>query len=348
MLGPAVIDIEGTALTAADRRRIASPLAGMVILFTRNYESPAQLRALCDEIHGARPGILISVDHEGGRVQRFRRGFTRLPALAQYGRMYGRDRGEALRASWAHGYVLAAELLACGVDFSFAPDLDLDWGHSKVIGHRSFSRDPQAVAELALAMISGMREAGMACCGKHFPGHGWAGADSHKELPEDERDPQLIVREDAGPYRALAPALASVMTAHVAYPGMDPLPATFSRRWLSEVLRGRCGFEGLVFSDDLAMGGARVAGGILERARAALDAGCDALILCNAPQLCDELLAGLDWKRSDLFERRSARLAPSRLWPGRGALERDCLYAQCRRLVPATDPDLVDWVEEAR
>lgn len=345
MLGPVVIDIEGTRLTEADKRRIASPLAGMVILFTRNYENPEQLAELCAAIHAEKPGILISVDHEGGRVQRFREGFTRLPALAQYGRMYGTDRGAALAASFAHGYVLASELLACGVDFSFAPDLDLDWGHSAVIGHRAFSRDPEAVAALALAMIAGLREAGMASCGKHFPGHGWANADSHKELPEDDRPADAILEADTEPYRALSGALASVMTAHVAYPGFDQGPATFSKKWLSEVLRGRCGFTGLVFSDDLAMGGAKGAGSVVARAEAALEAGCDALILCNSPAEADELLAGLEWRETPLFRSRASRLAPSKTVAGRAALEADALYRECLGRVPATDPDLVDWKE---
>ena len=345
MLGPVVIDIEGVALTEADRRRIASPLAGMVILFTRNFRDPAQLRSLCDAIHAEKPGILIAVDHEGGRVQRFREGFTRLPALAQYGRMYERDPKAALKASFAHGYVLAAELLACGVDFSFAPDLDLDWEHSVVIGHRAFSRDPEAVASLARAMIEGLHAAGMACCGKHFPGHGWADADSHKELPEDDRALDVILGADTEPYRSLAPVLDSVMTAHVAYPAVDPRPATFSERWIGEVLRGRCGFKGLLFSDDLAMGGARGAGTVVERAQAALAAGCDALILCNSPAEADELLSGLDWRETPAFRERANRMIPTRAFAGRAALEADPQYRKCLPLVPATDADLIDWKE---
>ncbi|MCI5851923.1 MAG: beta-N-acetylhexosaminidase [Sutterellaceae bacterium] len=345
MLGPIVTDVSGTVLTEEDRKRIRSPLVGMVILFTRNYESPEQLASLCSEIHAEKPGVLISVDHEGGRVQRFREGFTRLPALAQYGRMRKRSPGEALRAAWSHGYVLASELLSLGVDFSFAPDLDLDWGHSRVIGHRSFSKSPEAVAELALAMASGMHAAGMACCGKHFPGHGWANADSHRELPEDTRFADEIIDQDVKPYSWLGQALDSVMTAHVAYPGVDELPATFSSRWIQDVLREQCGFEGLVFSDDLAMGGALGLGGVVERAEAALLAGCDALIICNSPEQSDELLAGLRWERTEEFDRRSGRLDPAPRFRDRGSLSRDPVYQDAVRRVPRTDPDLVDWTE---
>lgn len=345
MLGPVVMDVSGTTLTDDDRRRIASPLVGMVILFTRNFENPEQLRALCREIHEAKPGVLISVDHEGGRVQRFRDGFTRLPALAQYGRMYEHDAGEALRASWSHGYVLAAELLARGVDFSFAPDLDLDWGHSRVIGHRSFSRSPKVVAELALAMIDGMHAAGMATCGKHFPGHGWANADSHKELPEDTRFQAEIIGQDAKPYAWLGSALDSVMTAHVMYPDMDAIPATFSSRWLQDVLREKCGFQGVIFSDDLAMGGALGLGGIVQRAEAALRAGCDALILCNDAEQTDDLLSGLEWKATPQFAARASRLAPRRSIESMESLQSDPVYVDAKKRVPATDADLIDWEE---
>ena len=346
MQGPVVIDIEGLSLTDEDRRRIASPLVGMVILFTRNYSDPEQLRELCRQIRAVRPGMMISVDHEGGRVQRFRKGFTRLPALAQYGRMYETDRPAALRASWAHGYVLAAELLACGVNFSFAPDLDLDWGRSTIIGHRAFSADPKAVAALATSMISGMHEAGMACCGKHFPGHGWAKADSHKELPHDMRGFKRILEKDVRPYRALAPVLSSVMTAHIAYPRCDKLPATFSRKWLQDVLREFCRFKGVIFSDDLAMGGAKAQGGVVKRARAALKAGCDALIICNDPAQTDELLSGLRWKRTKAFDKRTERLSVRTAIDGPEALAADPLYQNALQILPSTDADLVDWVEQ--
>ena len=346
MQGPVVIDVEGLSLTEQDRRRISSPLVGMVILFSRNYSDPEQLRALCREIREVRPGLMISVDHEGGRVQRFRKGFTELPALAQYGRMYESDRAAALRASWAHGYVLAAELLSCGVNFSFAPDLDLDWGRSGVIGHRSFSSDPKTVAALAASMISGMHEAGMACCGKHFPGHGWAKADSHKKLPRDMRGFKRILDRDVRPYRTLSGILSSVMTAHVAYPRCDKLPATFSRKWLQEVLRGLCGFRGLIFSDDLAMGGAASQGSVVKRARAALKAGCDALIICNDPAQADELLAGLRWKRTKTFDRRADRLSVRSAIDGPETLAADALYQNALQMVPKTDPDLVDWEEQ--
>jgi beta-N-acetylhexosaminidase len=312
--GPLMIDIAGTALSALDRERLKHPLVGGVILFSRNYASPDRLAALCAEIRALRqPPLLIAVDHEGGRVQRFREGFTRLPAMRRLGELWDRAPQEAVRAARAVGYLLAAELRALGVDFSFAPVLDLDWERSGVIGDRAFHRQPQAVAALAGGLIAGMKDAGMACCGKHFPGHGWATADSHVAIPVDERSLAELA-PDIEPYRQLA--LAAVMPAHVIYPQVDARPAGFSPVWLDK-LRREIGFDGVIFSDDLSMAGAAVAGGILERAEAAWRAGCDMLLVCNAADAVGELLAR--W-RPQLDAGRSARVA--RLMPTLPAAQR--------------------------
>jgi len=310
MLGPVVVDIEGKRLTGAERRRLVHPRVGMAILFARNYESPEQLRALTAEIHELRsPPLLIAVDHEGGRVQRFRQPpFTRIAAMARLGRLWDEDVLRASRTATAVGYVMAAELRAHGVDLTFAPVLDLDWGHSGVIGDRALHRDPRVVTLLAAHLTHGMALAGMANCGKHFPGHGWPAADSHVAVPVDERSRAEILGEDAAPYRWLGVALAGVMPAHVIYPRVDQQPAGFSARWIKGVLRRRFGFTGAVFSDDLSMEGASVAGGIVERAQAALDAGCDFILACNNPHAADELLAGIRWRRTASFDRRLARV----------------------------------------
>ncbi len=324
--GPVVLDIAGTELTEDDLRRIRHPLTGMVILFTRNYENPEQLSRLTAAIHAAKPGLLIGVDHEGGRVQRFREGFTEIPAMRAYGDLRKKDPQAAERALTAAGFVMAAELLACGVDFTFAPVLDLDWGRSAIIGERSLGADPRDVAAMARAVTLGMMTAGMANCGKHFPGHGWAEADSHKALPEDERAAGNVLGEDVKPYGWLGAGLASVMTAHVLYPMIDEVPATFSKRLLQDVLRSELGFTGLIFSDDLSMQGAKKEGGIVERAQKALAAGCDALIICNAPEDTDELLAGLSWQTTPPFEERWRRIAPRPMAADRATLEASAVY----------------------
>ena len=311
MLGPVVCDIAGTVLTDEDVRRISHPLVGMVILFTRNYENPAQLAELCRSIHAVKPGVLISVDQEGGRVQRFREGFTEIPAMRDYGIQWKDDPEAAARSVTAAGYVLAAELRACGVDMTFAPVVDLDWGNSQIIGSRSFALDPRVVTRLARAFSQGMLIAGMANCGKHFPGHGYVTIDSHEGLPVDEREANRILRGDAKPYTWMGAGLASIMTAHVMYPGLDPVnPASFSRTILQEILRKELRFTGFVFSDDLSMGGAKGQGDIVERAGKALAAGCDAVIVCNAPEEVDKLLAALKWEPTAGFRERAARLAP--------------------------------------
>ena len=299
-LGAVIADVEGLLLTAADRRRLMHPQLGGVILFSRHYESVTQLCALTAEIRALRGGeFVIAVDHEGGRVQRFREGFTVLPAMRKLGTLWDADEDAALKAAKDCGYVLASELRACGVNLSFTPVLDLDYGESGVIGDRAFHRDPHIVAALAAALQRGLSEGGLASCGKHFPGHGYIRADSHHEVPVDERDYAAIESEDMLPYKQLIPAgLSSVMPAHVIYPKVDAQPAGFSRKWLQEILRGAYRFEGVIFSDDLSMEGASVAGGYDARAVAALEAGCDMVLVCNDPENADKVLAALAEKRT--------------------------------------------------
>lgn len=290
-----MLDPVGTTLTDDDVRRMRHPAAGGVILFARNFESPEQLAALTDDIRALRePALLIGVDHEGGRVQRFQEGFTRLPPMRALGLAWDRDREAARTAAHAVGYIMGAELSAHGLDFSFAPVLDLDYGSSSVIGDRALHYDPIAAGALAAALIRGLAEGGMAAVGKHFPGHGFASADSHVAVPVDERTLAEIQRKDLAPYRpAIEAGLAGVMPAHVIYPQVDSAPAGYSRTWLRDVLRGQLGFEGMIFSDDLSMEGATTAGGVVERAYAALEAGCDMVLLCNDPEGQERLLSGL-------------------------------------------------------
>ena len=294
-LGPAVIDVVGTALTDEDRARLRHRAAGGVILFSRNYASPEQLSSLTQEIEKLRdPALLICVDHEGGRVQRFREGFSAIPPMRELGRLWDRDSAAARDAARAIAYVVGAELAAHGVDFSFAPVLDLDYGGSSVIGDRALHFDPRAVGALGACIVQGFADAGMGAVGKHFPGHGYAEADSHVAVPRDERKMVEIQKKDLVPFRmAIEAGLAAVMPAHVIYPQVDAEPAGYSRHWLQEVLRGKLGFQGIIFSDDLSMEGASVAGGIPERARAALEAGCDMVLLCNDPAGQEALLQSL-------------------------------------------------------
>jgi len=311
MPGPIVVDIQGPQLREADRRRLVHPLVGMVILFSRNFETSAQLRQLCNEIHGLRdPPLLIGVDHEGGRVQRFRRSFTHIPPMAHFGQLWDHDVLEACRAALAAGYILGAELRAHGVDLTFAPVLDLDWGRSAVIGDRAFHADARVVTVLANQLGYGLALAGMSNCGKHFPGHGWAQADSHHALPVDERTIDQIVLADAAPYGWLGVGLDAVMLAHVVYPSVDSNPAGFSARWIQEILRKRLRFTGAVFSDDLSMQGARAAGDVVQAARAALAAGCDFAMVCNDEAAADRVLDELQWTSKPQFGKRFARLVP--------------------------------------
>jgi beta-N-acetylhexosaminidase len=295
-LGPVMVDVAGTTLTEAERVRLAHPLVGGLILFARNYASPEQLAALTAEIRAVRrPGLLIAVDHEGGRVQRFQSGFTRIPPMRKLGELHDRDPALAGNLAQALGVILGGELRRNGVDLSFTPCVDLDYGESSVIGDRAFHRDPAVVGALALRLMQGLRRVGMGAVAKHFPGHGYVRADSHHDVPIDERPFNEIDRLDIAPYRMLIPGgLAGIMPAHVIYTQVDDQPAGFSRMWLQNVLRIRMGFDGLIFSDDLSMEGARVAGDIVGRARAAFNAGCDMVLVCNAPDLADDLLARLE------------------------------------------------------
>jgi beta-N-acetylhexosaminidase len=336
MLGPVVIDVEGVQLTERERERLRHPLVGMVILFARNFASPRQLAELTAEIHALRdPPLLIAVDHEGGRVQRFKTGFTLIPAMAELGRLWDRDVLRACRTAVSTGYVLASELRAHGVDFSFTPVLDLEWNRSSVIGDRSLHGDPRVVAMLASHLCHGLLLAGMGNCGKHFPGHGWPEADSHVDVPRDERPLRDILAADAAPYHWLGATLTSVMPAHVVYQKVDAMPATFSRRWLERTLRGDLGFSGIVFSDDLSMEGARVAGGLLESAQAALDAGCDMILVCNDSAAAEQVLQGLRWTRTVDFSRRFARIAPRGEAPAMGVLVTDPTYRNALKDVEA-------------
>ena len=338
---PLILDIAGTQLSPTDKRRLAHPLTGGLILFGRNWVNRAQLTALCEDIKAVRPDALICVDHEGGRVQRFRTdGFTHLPPMRQLGALWMQDAPpgapagsaalQACKAATACGHVLGAELRACGVDLSFTPVLDLDHGESGVIGDRAFHRDPQIVTVLAQHLMHGLLQSGMSNCGKHFPGHGFVRADSHTEVPVDERSLQTIMADDARPYEWLPLSLTSIMPAHVIYPAVDALPAGFSARWLQEILRRQLGFQGAIFSDDLSMEGARHIGGktvsYTEAALVALQAGCDMVLLCNQStadsqgggQAVDDLLDGLwqahqqqRWQGSVISEWRRRRLLPS-------------------------------------
>jgi beta-N-acetylhexosaminidase len=293
---PLIIDVAGLELTDTDRQRLAHPLVGGLILFGRNWKDRAQLTRLCQQVKAVRTDLLIAVDHEGGRVQRFRSGgFTHLPPMAALGTMWlsapkkGEGEGgpamRACNAATAAGYVLGAELRACGVDLSFTPVLDLDHGDSAVIGDRAFGRDPRMVSLLAQALMQGLRQSGMGNCGKHFPGHGFVKADSHLAIPVDRRSLSAILADDAAPYGWLSSSLDAVMPAHVIYPRVDPRPAGFSTRWLQDVLRQRLGFTGAIFSDDLSMAAARqIEGqevGFAQAALAALGAGGDMVLLCN-------------------------------------------------------------------
>ena len=308
--GPVMLGVEGLELTAADRDRLAHPLTGGAILFTRNYASPSQLEKLCAAIHSLRdPPLLIAVDHEGGRVQRFREGFTALPAMRSLGDLWDRDLAAGAREAARIGWVLASELRQRGVDFSFAPVLDLDHGTSSVIGDRAFHRDPNVVAHLAAAFCEGLGTGGMAAVGKHFPGHGFVTADSHIDLPRDERTLETIASDDLIPFAALARrGLAAIMPAHVVYAEVDAKPAGYSRVWLQDILRGRLGFDGLVISDDLDMAAAAAEGDIVARANAAVAAGCDLVLACNDFAAAEDLLARWTPPSSPNLARRLAKM----------------------------------------
>ena len=335
---PLIIDIAGLTLSKVDRERLQHPLVGGLILFARNWKDRAQLTALCRAIKKVRADLLICVDHEGGRVQRFKTdGFTHLPPMRALGDMWmaapkaGKKAGQmdATNAATACGFVLGAELRACGVDLSFTPVLDLDYGESSVIGDRAFGRDPRVVSLLAKSLMHGLHISGMANCGKQFPGHGFVKADSHTDIPVDKRSLKAILADDAAPYRWLNTTLSSVMPAHVIYPKVDARPAGFSSKWLNDILRGQMGFGGAIFSDDLSMAGARLIDGqhvsYTQAAVAALNAGCDMVLLCNQStpnsseggRAVDALISGMteaqlkgDWQPLEASEERRCALLP--------------------------------------
>ena len=331
---PLIIDIAGLGLSKTDRRRLKHPLVGGLILFARNWHDRAQLSSLCREIKKIRQDLLICVDHEGGRVQRFKTdGFTHLPTMRTLGQMWledgktgpGTGALRATQAATACGFVLGAELRACGVDLSFTPVLDLDFGESSVIGDRAFARDARVVSLLAKSLMHGLLQSGMANCGKHFPGHGFVRADSHTDIPVDHRGLKTILADDAAPYAWLSNTLSSVMPAHVIYPAVDARPAGFSSKWLNGILRGQLAFQGAIFSDDLSMAGARLIDGVqvsyAQAAVAALNAGCDMVLLCNQSmdggEAVDDLINGLTeanvkghWQMSEVSDERRTALLP--------------------------------------
>ena len=341
-LGPLMIDVAGFELTAEDRELLAHPLVGACILFTRNFDSIEQLERLVADIRAVRtPPLLVTVDHEGGRVQRFRKDFTVMPAMRAIGREYDVDPAAGKQLARQAGWLLAAELLAVGIDMSFAPVVDLDYGVSTVIGDRAFHRDPRAVAELAIAFMNGMRDAGMQATAKHFPGHGAVVPDSHVAMPVDRR-PLSDMDDDLYPYQRLIDnGLPSIMASHVIFPDVDALPAGFSRRWLQDELRGRMRFTGAIFSDDLSMAGAAVVGDMPERARVALAAGCDVVSLCNNRQGVLQVIDSLKGSGDPSGHLRLARLH------GRRGLDRVALrgsadWQACERAVKTSmeRPDL--------
>ena len=361
---PLIIDIAGLTLSKVDRKRLRHPLVGGLILFARNWQDRVQLTALCRDIKKVRSDLLICVDHEGGRVQRFKTdGFTHLPPMRVLGEMWlatpsattsSKKAGplDATNAATACGYVLGSELRACGVDLSFTPVLDLDYGESSVIGDRAFARDPRVVSLLAKSLMHGLLNSGMSNCGKHFPGHGFVKADSHTDIPVDKRSLKTILADDAAPYRWLSTVTSSIMPAHVIYPKVDARPAGFSNTWLNNILRGQLGFGGAIFSDDLSMAGARLIDGqtvsYTQAAVAALTAGCDMVLLCNQSlpssegggRAIDELISGLteaqlkgQWQASEASEVRRRALLPNT-----PALEWDAL------MVHSAYMQALDWI----
>ncbi len=309
MQGSLMLDIGGTWLTAEDRQILRHPEVGGLIIFARNIESPRQVRELCAAIRAVRPDLLLAVDQEGGRVQRLRQGFLRLPAMRAIA-----DNPNAERLAEQCGWLMATEVLAVGLDLSFAPVLDLDHQRSAVVGSRAFEGNPERAVALAGAFIRGMHGAGMAATGKHFPGHGWAEVDSHVGIPEDERTLEQIRAVDLVPFQRLSGELDALMPAHVIYPQVDPNPAGFSRRWLQDILRGELGFDGVIFSDDLSMAGAHVVGDAANRIEAALTAGCDMGLVCNDRASAELALSALQRLKVTVPQRLQRMRAKA--WPG--------------------------------
>ncbi|SMN13031.1 Beta N-acetyl-glucosaminidase [Bathymodiolus heckerae thiotrophic gill symbiont] len=301
MIGAIMMDVSGLALTTEEKQQLVKPSIGGVILFTRNFESISQVTSLIKDIRQVNKNLLIAVDHEGGRVQRFKQGFTHLPAMAKLGKIYDKNPGLALKQAVSCGFVLAYELLAIGVDFSFAPVLDLDHGNSSVIGNRAFHSSPTVVVELAGSLIQGMHKAGMKCVGKHFPGHGFVVADSHLDLPVDNR-PMSDLLQDIKPFKNLINhGLDALMPAHVVYSQVDVKPAGFSSKWIKDILQVQLGFSGVVFSDDLSMQGAHFIENIADRVGASLGSGCDMVLICNHPELVAQVI-DKDWGMSEKLQ----------------------------------------------
>ncbi len=341
-LGPIMLDIEGTVLTKDDRRRLQHPLTGGVILFSRNFTSQQQLITLTQEIRSLRtPPLLIAVDQEGGRVQRFKTDFTRLPAMRELGKIWDRNPARACHLSKQAGYILATELVTCGLDLSFTPVLDVDHGQSGVIGDRAFHRDIQAISDLAHALMMGLNAGGMQAVGKHFPGHGGIQADSHTEESIDQRHYADIEMDDLIPFRRMIDFdLAGMMAAHVIFPNIDKCPVGFSHTWLQEILRKQLQYEGCIFSDDLSMQGAAYYTSIEARAFAALNAGCDMILVCNDSQAVDELLETLQWTISATSLARLSHMRGRRHFASRTELREDHDYVQAVHEVSAIgDPN---------
>lgn len=336
-LGPVMLDVTGTQLTDDDRKRLMHPLVGGVILFSRNFSTRKQLNALTAEIHRLRtPPLLIAVDHEGGRVQRFKEEFTRLPAMRALGRIWDKNQQQVRQLAQQVGFVMAAELRVSGIDLSFAPVLDIDYGESSVIGDRAFHRDPQAISDLAHDLMLGLRSAGMQAVGKHFPGHGFIRADSHLEKSVDQRRYVDIELADMLPFqRMIDYGLGAIMAAHVIYPQVDRYPAGFSHVWLNEILRQKLQFDGCIFSDDLSMQGAAHFKSITERAEAALKAGCDMVLVCNDAPAVDELLNTLQWKSTAVSLARLARMHGKKQFTSMTQLRADVNYISALRAIGA-------------
>lgn len=322
-LGPVMLDLVGTSISHEEKEMLRHPQTGGVILFTRNYESPQQITALIEEIHALRsPHLLVAVDHEGGRVQRFRDGFTHIPAAAEYGRAYAQDKKQGKLLAQECGWLMAAECRAVGIDMSFAPVLDMGLGLSGVIGDRAFHSNPEVIAELAHSFMQGMQQAGMVATGKHFPGHGCVREDSHIAQPVDTRSLEDIMLQDILPFeRMIHFGMAAVMPAHVVYPAVDDKPAGYSAIWLQRILRGQLNFHGVIFSDDLSMQAAGVAGDFTDRARAALQAGCDMVLVCNHTQAAQQVLESLEDYLNPVSQMRLIRMH------GRGKIDRQQLMA---------------------